>query len=105
MEVTLAKRRLAQPHNIYNIYFMLERQKLIHEMEGSCGTAAVQHHTQISYDLTGYDSLTLPDLPPRYQNLQLPRGWFVPGKNSKQKHAKTHGCELLMPSPLCVLDE
>ena len=83
--VTLANRRLAQPHNAYNIYFMLERYKLIHDMEGSCGTAA--------YDLNGYDLLTLPDLPPGFQNLQLPLGWFVPGKNSKRKHKKTHGCE------------
>jgi hypothetical protein len=92
-KVTLANRRLAQPHNAYNIYFMLERYKLIHEMEGSCGTAAAQHHQQISYDLGGYDLLTLPDLPPRFQNLQLPLGWLVPGKNSNRKHTKTHGCE------------
>jgi hypothetical protein len=94
IKVTLANRRLAQPHNAYNIYFMLERYKMIHEMEGLCGTAAVQHHHQISYDLSGYDLLTLPDLPPRFQNLQLPLGWFVPGKNSKRKHIKTRGCEL-----------
>ena len=94
IKVTLANRRLAQPHNAYNIYFILERYKLIHEMEWSCGTGAVQHHPQISYDLAGYDFLTLPDLPPPYQNLQLPLGWFVPGKNSKRKHRKTHGCEL-----------
>ena len=94
IKVTLANRRLAQPHNAYNIYFILERYKLIHEMEWSCGTGAVQHHPQISYDLAGYDFLTLPDLPPPHQNLQLPLGWFVPGKNSKRKHRKTPGCEL-----------
>ena len=94
-KITLVNRRLVQPLNAYNIYFMLERHKLVDEMEGLCGTAAVQHHRQISYDLAGYDFLTLPlpDLPPRYQNLQLPLGWFVPGKNSKRKHRKTHGCE------------
>jgi len=92
-KVPLVNRRLVQPHNAYNIYFILERHKLIEEMEGLCGTAAVQHHRQISYNLTGYDFLTLPDLPPRFQNLQLPLGWFVPGKNSKRKHRKTHGCE------------
>ena len=63
-------------------------------MEGLRGTAAVQNHQQISYDLAGYDFLSLPDLPPRFQNLELPPGWFVPGKNSKRKHTKTHGCEL-----------
>jgi len=60
METTLVNRRLFRPHNAYNIYFILERSRLIHEMEGSSGTAAV----------------------------------FVPGKNSKRKHTKTHGCEL-----------
>jgi hypothetical protein len=94
MKVSLANKRLPQPHNAYNIYFMLERYQLIHEMEGLCGIAAVQNPQQISYDLAGYDFLPLPDLPPRFQNLELPPGWFVPGKNSKRKHTKTHGCEL-----------
>jgi hypothetical protein len=94
-KVTLANRRLAQPHNAYNIYFMLERYKLIHDMEGSCGTAA--------YDLNGYDLLTLPDLPPGFQNLQLPLGWFVPGKNSKRKHNKTHGRELFYTGDVFAL--
>jgi hypothetical protein len=93
MKVTLANRRMTKPHNAYNIYFMLERQKLIHEMGGLCGKAAVHHHQHISHDLPRYDSLTLPDLPPPYQNLHLPLGWFVPGKYFKQKHTKTHVCE------------
>ena len=94
MKVSLANKRLPQPHNAYNIYFMLERYQLIHEMEGLRGKAAVQNPQQISYDLAGYDFLPLPDLPPRFQNLELPPGWFVPGKNSKRKHTKTRGCEL-----------
>ena len=49
---------------------------------------------QLLYDLTGYDSLSLPHLPPQFQNMQLPQGWFVPGKNSEQKHTKIHECEL-----------
>lgn len=52
------------------------------------GTVAVD---PLSYDLGGYDSLVLPDLPPRFQHLKLPTGWFVPGKNSRRKHAKSHG--------------
>ena len=99
--LTLPSMRLYQPHNTYNIYFMLERQRLIQEMEEVCGTKAVQHHEQILYDLAGYDFLSLPDFPPRFQNIQMPSGWFVPGKNSKRKHVKTHGCELLIMMPLC----
>eukprot|EP00578_Thalassiosira_sp_NH16_P020877 CAMPEP_0181084954 /NCGR_PEP_ID=MMETSP1071-20121207/4969_1 /TAXON_ID=35127 /ORGANISM="Thalassiosira sp., Strain NH16" /LENGTH=63 /DNA_ID=CAMNT_0023166719 /DNA_START=159 /DNA_END=347 /DNA_ORIENTATION=- len=34
LEVT-AKKTLAQPHNCYNIFFILERQMLIHAMKGS----------------------------------------------------------------------
>ncbi len=61
---------------------------LIHEMEGSSGTATVQNHQQISYDLAGNDSLHLPDLPPQFQKLHLPPGWYVPGMNSKRKKHK-----------------
>ncbi len=32
-------------------------------------------------DLSGYGQICLPDLPPRYHNLQLPPNWYVPGKN------------------------
>jgi hypothetical protein len=102
-DLTLPRMRLYQPHNAYNIYFMLERQRLIQEMKELCGTKAVQHHEQISYDLTGYDFLSLPDFPPRFQNIQMPSGWFVPGKNSKRKHVRTHGCELLIMMPLLLV--
>jgi len=95
MKVTLTNKHLPQPPNTYSIYFMLERYQLIHKMEGLCGIADVQNHQRISYDLAGYDILSLPDLPTRFQNLELPLGWFVPGKNSKRKLTKIHhGCEL-----------
>jgi hypothetical protein len=107
MKVTLDNRRMTQPHNANNIYFMLERQKLIHEMGGLCGKAAVQHHQQISHDLARYESLTLPDLPPPYLNLHLLLKWSVPEKNSKQstqKHMDVSNFILMSPS-LQVLDE
>ena len=93
---------LHKPHNAYNIYFILERQRLIcakgliDALEGSRGTETIKMHHQSSSDLAGYDSLSLPDLPdlpPRFEHLQLPRGWYVPGKNTKRKHVKTHGRE------------
>jgi len=85
-DFTHSNKRLAQPHNVYNIFFMLEQQRLFQEKGGT-----VHQHQQLSFDLAGYDSLDLPDLPPRFQNVQMPQGWFVPGKNSKRKHVKSHG--------------
>jgi hypothetical protein len=93
--VAIAKTRLHQPHNIYNIFYMLERLRLIHKVEESCGIAAANQNQHPSYDLAGYDSLGLPDLPPRFQHVHMPMGWYVPGKNSKRKHVRSHhGCEL-----------
>ena len=106
--ISNAMKRRAQPHNAYNIFFILERKRLIHEMEGSCGAAVVDHHPQLPYNLDGYD-ICLPDRPPRFQHLKLPQGWFVPGKNSNRKHVKSHGCEFSVvwewfhPSPYFIL--
>jgi len=96
MEVT-AKKSLAQPHNCYNIFFILERQKLIQAMKGSSdgdGTPAralSENGTDSLVDLGGYGSLKLPELPQRYKDLSLENRWYVPGKNAKRKHVKTHG--------------
>jgi hypothetical protein len=92
-EFAISKKRLHQPYNVYNIFFMLERQRLLQEMEDLVGTAEVKQHQQLSYDLAGYDSLSLPDLPQRFRHVRMPPGWYVPGKNSKRKHVKSHGCE------------
>jgi len=91
--VALFNKRLHQPHNVYNIFFMLEKQRIFQKIEESCGIAAGDQ--QLSYDLAGYDSLSLPDLPPRFQHVHMPKGWYVPGKNSGRKHVKSRGRELL----------
>jgi hypothetical protein len=87
-------KRRTLPNNVYNIFFTLERHKLIQEKEkkvGSCGTRTVE---QPPRDLAGYEFLSLPDLPPRFRDLQLPQGWFVStGKNRNRKHVRSHGCE------------
>ena len=88
-----ANKRLSQPHHAYNVFFTLERLRLIDKKTTVDATSGKVVQTpsqqQISYDLDGYESLALPDLPPRYQHLQLPMGWFVPGKNSKRKHSQS----------------
>ena len=91
-----ANKRLAQPHHAYNVFFTLERLRLIDKktpVDATSGKVEQQTPSQ-SYDLDGYESLVLPDIPPRYQHLQLPTGWFVPGKNSNRKHTKSNEREL-----------
>ncbi len=91
--------RLAQPLNAYNIYYVLERQRLIDEIKlRMWDPDAVKEELYglfSLYDLSGsgYDCLSLPDFPPRFINLQMPLGWYVPGRNSKRKHVRSHGCE------------
>ena len=89
------RRKRNQSHNVYNIFFMLERQLLVQETERLSGIAAADKN---QYDLGGYDLLSLSDLPPRFRNLHLPQGRYVPGKSCKRKrkHAKAHGGELLL---------
>ena len=88
------ERRRRQPHNVYNVFFLLERMRLIDTLTDASLSESETNQVQKSYDLDGYESLTFPDLPPRYQHLHLPMGWFVPGKNSKRKHTKSSSaCE------------
>ena len=96
---------LSRPHNCYNIFFILERERLIQqakEESSSHNGANVASNLESgegseSYDLVGYESLNLPDLPPRYHGLSMKTGWYVPGKNARRKHVKTHGCKYLLP--------
>jgi hypothetical protein len=92
----VSERRRPQPSNVYNVFFTLERFRLIDSMADDVSSSESEaNQQQKSYDLDGYESLALPDIPPRYQHLQLPIGWFVPGKNSKRKHTKSENdCEL-----------
>jgi hypothetical protein len=78
------------PHNAYNVFFKLERFMIVDMMMDASSSESESNEQHKSYDLDGYESLVLPDLPPRYQHMQLPMGWFVPGKNSKRKHSKSH---------------
>lgn len=89
---------LSRPHNCYNIFFILERERLIQQAKeessshnGANDVASNSGEGSASYDLVGYESLNLPDLPPRYRGLSMETGWYVPGKNARRKHVKTHG--------------
>jgi hypothetical protein len=86
---------LARPYNVYNIFFILERARLIQACDqvAKYKTAPAKQLPSSSVDFSGYDLLYLPDLPPRYHDLLLPPDWYVPGKNAKRKHVATHGRE------------
>ena len=91
--------QLSRSYSSYNIFFILERFRLL-ERNGW-----IDHQIQ-SQMLTGYEDLELPPLPPKYKHLEttLPNGWYMPGKKkqTKRKHKKTHGCEYFM-TMFCLL--
>jgi DNA phosphorothioation-dependent restriction protein DptG len=74
---------LGRPHDACSIYFILEKERIANELsaKGSSVKKADEHQQQLSFDLAGYDFLSLPDPPTQYRNLQLPHGWFVRGKD------------------------
>ena len=49
------RRKRNQSHNVYNIFFMLERQLQVQETERLSGIAAADKNQQPLYDLGGYD--------------------------------------------------
>ncbi len=94
----IKQQSLARPYNVYNIFFILERARIVqaaieHATNGA--TTPAKQLQSSSADFSGYDLLCLPDLPPRYHDLILPPDWYVSGKNAKRKHVATHGRELL----------
>ena len=102
-----------KPYNNYNVFFILERVRLIEARKKDKGAAVRddkksnhRSHQSISSNggsiiagSTGYEDLELPPLPSRYKHLRsaLPSNWFVPGKskNTKRKHKATHRREFL----------
>lgn len=97
--------KLHKPYNSYNLYFTLERTLLVEARKGRPDTSSSIEICLPSFlkpspnaptvAPTGYQSIDLPPLPPRYQHLKsiLPANWYVPGKNKlvKRKHSRTHG--------------
>ena len=75
-----------RPYNRYNLYFILERERLI-QMRGG--------HTSTRRSTDVVDSsfwVELPPLPPRYDGILMPVNWYFPiKKNGKRLHRKTHG--------------
>lgn len=92
MSVKMLARR---PYNVYNIFFILERARLLQDCIRDAyhddGNQKKSHSLSCCCDLVGFDQLNLPELPARYLDLQLPPDWYVPGGKVKRKHVATNG--------------
>ena len=91
-----------KPYNCYNVFFILERARLLEARQlGSTAASAKiarpssPSNTDSAAALTGYEFIEVPPLPPRYCHLEttLATNWYDPGRNKlkKRKHNKTHG--------------
>ena len=86
-------------YNYYNVYFMLERQLILHSLGSDADIGTKRRDpldvTTLSPDARRYVDLDLPPLCRRYADLSLsPHGWFVEllaGRNEKRVHRKSHG--------------
>lgn len=98
-------KKLPKPYNNYNLFFVLERARIIKErldVESPIPAAIYGSESPpTTPSVPGYEYMVLPPLPPRYQHLAstLPPNWYVPGKNKnalvKRKHVRMHGGEWL----------
>lgn len=79
------------PLNRYNLYCILERQRLV---QSNPDYRPSENERKLPSDIyTGYEGLQLPQMPPRYQDVVVAEDWFVPGKRKlvKRPHRKVHG--------------
>ena len=86
--------KIPLPYNSYNVFYILERERIIHERNGKQTT----REESSDCDFNWYGShLEVPSLPPRYIHLEstLAPNWYIPGarKLAKRKHVKSHGGE------------
>ena len=77
-----------KPYNRYNLFFVLERERILQshpEYNTSMSRIEKTHPF-----MTGYENIELPPrLPDRYAFLDIPEGWYLPGRNKKRVHKKT----------------
>ena len=74
-----------RPYNRYNLFFILERERLI-QMRG--GYTSRMHSASFP---KSYFRVELPPFPPRYNDFVIPDNWYFPvKKNGKRLHRKSH---------------
>lgn len=65
--------RKNRPLNRFNLYYILERERLL---QSSSDYKPGQSNAPLPPGIiTGYEGLELPELPPRYSHLELPKDW------------------------------
>lgn len=83
----LDKTKVPRSYNRYNIYFIFERLRIIQSLGISASTGK-KPKGEIDKD---YANITIPPLPPQFQDVKPTDGWYVPFKKQKRPHRKTHG--------------
>lgn len=92
-----------KPYNRYNVFYILERERFL-QSNYNYKRKTVPPPSNF---ITGYELLDMPDLPPRYENLDLPYDWHMPGKHkaTKRYHTKSHGLASFKDIARHVADE
>ena len=84
----------SRPYNRYNVYFILERERLVLERGGSTKWSSMtKSNPEAAQVKEGYEHLDIPkQLPPRFSHLYVPEGWYAPGPELKKRpHRRSHG--------------
>eukprot|EP00584_Thalassiosira_punctigera_P003452 CAMPEP_0172528424 /NCGR_PEP_ID=MMETSP1067-20121228/2824_1 /TAXON_ID=265564 ORGANISM="Thalassiosira punctigera, Strain Tpunct2005C2" /NCGR_SAMPLE_ID=MMETSP1067 /ASSEMBLY_ACC=CAM_ASM_000444 /LENGTH=334 /DNA_ID=CAMNT_0013312323 /DNA_START=1 /DNA_END=1005 /DNA_ORIENTATION=+ len=79
-----------RPYNRYNVWFILERERIILSKGGSTKRSTSRPSLQRSIQKE-CERLDLPPLPPRFRHLDLPANWCLASSTKRRPHRKTHG--------------
>ncbi|EJK74621.1 hypothetical protein THAOC_03689 [Thalassiosira oceanica] len=78
-----------KPYNRYNLFFILERELILQKNNPTYDPLETFRAPDF---LTGFEGIEMPsELPKRYSKLVLPPGWYLPGRNKRRSHTKSHG--------------
>ncbi|EJK46069.1 hypothetical protein THAOC_35284 [Thalassiosira oceanica] len=73
----------------YNLFFVLERELILQQNNPTYNPFETLRAPDY---VTGFEGIEMPsELPKRYSKLVLPPGWYLPGRNKKRSHKKSHG--------------
>ena len=73
----------------YNLFFILEREMILQQNNPTYDPFETLRAPDF---VTGFEGIEMPsELPKRYSKLVLPPGWYLPGRNKKRSHKKSHG--------------